>query len=115
MLPLARLLCLQADEPARNFLEQKLWKHDDISYLLAVQYGLGSETATRLDFHQDMGIGRQGFRMVESGRWVHLIYPEMACIPDGLIMDPSERDTGMYGLLEIKCPLMCMSAFDSRR
>ena len=28
----------------------------------------------------------------------------MACCLDGLKMDPSERDTGIYGLLEIKWP-----------
>ena len=39
--------------------------------------------------------------MFESGLRVHPKYPEMVCSPDGLIMDPSERDTGIYCLLEI--------------
>ena len=34
--------------------------------------------------------------------------PELACSPDGLVMDPSLSDhqLGKYGLLEVKCPLM---------
>ena len=63
-------------------------------------------TSARLLFERDMGIERPGFRVLESGLWIHPRYPEMACSPDGLVMDPSERDTGMYGLLEIKCYLM---------
>ena len=44
----------QADGPVGNFLERKLWKHDDISYLPAVKYGLVSESTTRLLFERDM-------------------------------------------------------------
>ena len=99
-------MSLQADGPVGNFLERKMWKHDDISYLPAVKYGLVSESTARLLFERDMGIERPGFRVLESGLWVHPRYPEMACSPDGLVMDPSERDTGMHGLLEIKCYLM---------
>ena len=93
-------MSVHVDEPVGNFLERKLWKHNDISYLPAVKNGLVSETTARLHFQQDMGIERPGFRVVQSVLWVHPRYPEMACGPDGLITNPSEKER--HGLLESK-------------
>ena len=40
--------------------------------------------------------------VVETGFWVSSIDPELACSPDGLIMDHDEPT--IYGILEIRCP-----------
>ena len=40
--------------------------------------------------------------VVETGFWVSSIDPELACSPDGLIMDHDEPT--IYDILEIKCP-----------
>ena len=40
--------------------------------------------------------------VVETGFWVSSIDPDLACSPDGLIMDHDEPT--IYGILEIRCP-----------
>ena len=41
------------------------------------------------------------FMVVESGYWVSKSDPELACSPDGLIMDLDEPS--IYGISEIEC------------
>ena len=43
--------------------------------------------------------------VIPTGLWVHPKSPELGCSPDGLVYDPS-MEQNVYGLLEIKCPLL---------
>ena len=48
------------------------------------------------------------YNVIPTGLWVSDETPELACSPDGVIKDPrlSDHEPGIYGLPEIKCPVM---------
>ena len=82
-----------------NFLNRHLWKIDPIS-APALKYGIKYEKIAR-DSYKSL-INSDSSMVVETGFWVSSIDPELACSPDGLIMDHDEPT--IYGILEIKCP-----------
>ena len=92
-------MSLKSDRAIMNFLNRHLWKTDPIS-APALQYGIKHEKIAR-DSYKSL-INSDSSMVVETGFWVSSIDPELACSPDGLIMDHDEPT--IYGILEIKCP-----------
>ena len=93
------IVSLKSDRAIMNFLNKHLWKHDSVC-TPALQYGIQNERIARDSYKTSKNADR--FMVVETGYWVSSSDPELACSPDGLIMDHDEPTT--YGILEIKCP-----------
>ena len=93
-------MSLKSDRAIINFLNRHLWKTDPIS-APALQYGIKHEKIAR-DSYKSLINSDSSMMVVETGFWVSSIDPELACSPDGLIMDHDEPT--IYGILEIKCP-----------
>ena len=105
------VVSLKSDSAKFNFLNRCLWKTEQIS-APALQYGTKYEKVARESYRSLKNADR--FMAVETGLWVSCDDPELACSPDGLIMDHDEPT--IYGILEIKCPKSleneCVSHFD---
>ena len=93
------VVSLKSDRAIMNFLNRHLWKTDPIS-APALQYGIKHEKIAR-DSYKSL-INSDSSMVVETGFWASSIDPELACSPDGLIMDHDEPT--IYGIIEIKCP-----------
>ena len=68
----------------------------------------GNASEDKARYFQDCKSMCKGYDVISTGLWMAAENPELACSPDGLVMDPSLSDhqLGKYGLLEVKCPLM---------
>ena len=73
---------------------------ENISNMLAVQYGVQYEKTAI----QDFGKKNPHMYILDSlGLFQHSAYPHIAATPDGLIYDV-KRSSNQWGVLEVKCP-----------
>ena len=92
------VVSLQSSGAISNFLNRKLWKTERFT-TLALRYGLENEVVARTSYESLKG---DAIKVTETGLWVSSSDPELACSPDGIVVDSADPDR--YGLLEIKCP-----------
>ncbi|KAL3869509.1 hypothetical protein ACJMK2_042180 [Sinanodonta woodiana] len=88
-------------QSARSILNKILWEENAFKSC-AILYGKENEKNAFTDYLTKSRMETEGFSAVKTGLWVNSKYPELACSPDGLVLDPG--DENKYGLLEIKCP-----------
>ncbi|CAG2211448.1 unnamed protein product [Mytilus edulis] len=66
-----------------------------------MMYGVENEDQARSDYTFYMKLKTPYIEVEKTGFWVNNFWPELGCIPDGLVTDPVE--VHKHGLLEIKC------------
>ena len=66
-----------------------------------MMYGVENEDQARSDYTSYMKLKTPYIEVEKTGFWVNNFWPELGCIPDGLVTDPVE--VHKHGLLEIKC------------
>ena len=73
-----------------------------------MDYGNENEAIARTKYLTDSKLTIPSYNVITTGLWVSSQDPELACSPDGLVLDESlaDHELGKYGLLELKCPLM---------
>lgn len=97
-----RILHLSSKDAIMNFLLDTLWFEKSVN-TKATQYGSDSESVACAQYRDDCRV-IPGYSVITTGLWGSSQHPELACSPDGLVLDPRQNDTDKYGLLEIKCP-----------
>ncbi|KAL3862316.1 hypothetical protein ACJMK2_008294 [Sinanodonta woodiana] len=88
-------------QSAQSILNKILWEEKTLKSR-AMLYRIENEKNAFTDYLTKSRMETDGFSAVKTGLWVNSKYSELACSPDGLVLDPGEENK--YGLLEIKCP-----------
>lgn len=76
------------------------YKHNDLSYISAINWGIRNESITRQQYTSVMSTKHEGFTCSLTGLCVNPLYPHMRVSPDGM----TNRHCCGDGILEIKCP-----------
>lgn len=103
-----RICHLKSATATTNFLREKLWNTNSVVSSKAMLYGNVHEADARNQYLKDCQSVNSDYNVIPTGLWASDETPELACSPDGLVKDPQlcDHELGMYGLLEIKCPIM---------
>lgn len=94
-----KVVNLKSDSAIANFLNKQLWNSETVK-CAALSYGIENENNARQSYQRLKNSDR--LRVIETGLWSSNVHPELACSPDGLVLDLDEKS--LYGIVEIKCP-----------
>jgi hypothetical protein len=102
-----RIAHLKSESAVSNYIYGHLWETKIVT-TKGMTHGIESEPLARAQYFREAQAIYANYNVIETGLWVCAQDPELACSPDGLVYDPSLKDhqLGVYGLLEIKCPLI---------